>query len=153
MLVGIMGNSIFFGRVINVWSRVAETLTIIAREKAKHPSESKLQNAEAEEVKPAEKKTSTLEAKLTEIHSGKEEVRVHEEHKAGKESSPKNKKANTISKFSNALEEPETASKEEEPKFKLDFSIEAIKTKYLYPFNQSKQRSRVYSNLWANKSL
>ena len=128
----------------NVLRRVAETLTIIAREKVKHSSESKMQNAEAEEIKP-EKKTSTLEAKLTEIHSGKEEVKVNEENKAGKESSPKNKKFTSVSKFSNVLEEQENASKEEEPKFKLDFSIEAIKTKYLYPFNQSKQRSKVYS--------
>lgn len=106
-----------------------------------------MQNAEAEEIKP-EKKPSTLEAKLTEIHSGKEEVKVNNEENK-KESSPKNKKF-AVSKFSNVLEEQENASKEEEPKFKLDFSIEAIKTKYLYPFNQSKQKSKVHSNYQFN---
>jgi hypothetical protein len=48
-------------------------------------------------------------------------------------------------KYLGGLDEKNNAPPEIENKFQLDFNIDSIKLKYLYPFNENKMKSTPYS--------
>jgi len=136
-----------FGAGWNNSGRVADTLTIIARQKTKATSDAKIQGLETEESKNEKKNTNEItKSALSKI--GKEEPKpANDANKNAKNPVIIGKRGtNTTNKYLNGLDEKNAAPPEAENKFQLDFNIDAIKLKYLYPFNENKLK-KIYQNL------
>lgn len=91
-------------------------------------------------AKAAQKASNDL--KQLETKLSKEEAKGNSDmNKQGKNANSDGKNKGQKVTFQDGKDQLDGLQPEEEAKFKLDYDIGSIKTKYLYPFNQSKQRS------------
>lgn len=95
---------------------------------------------DTEESKAEKKNTTEVKSALTK--SGKEEPKSSiDANKQNKGINQKGGKKLGALKFMSGIDDQDNAQAETEHKFQLDYNIDSIKQKYLYPFNESKQRS------------
>jgi len=107
-----------------------------------------MQGLDTEESKAEKKNPAEIKSAL--IKLGKEETKTtNDANKQNKGNNLKGGKKLGALKFLGGMDDQENGQAETEHKFQIDYNIDSIKQKYLYPFNESKQKSIFIDELYS----
>ncbi len=116
---------------------IADSLTIVARQKKPKTTGEKIHSYTFEDLKRPKKITEDIP------ESARTNTKIEEKPK--EQTLPKIQKKAPMKEIKTRFGGEEEKKEEEEPKYRflLDYTIDSIKKKYLFPFNESKTKSNI----------